>query len=247
MNEVPQSDKPFIKFVNMFKEAKNPVRADKALYGNAPLRAYRYCEPFTAASSFGWYAFPPIDFSLRWDGTHIFWKQGFREEEEWVLINSPVLPKSAKLLIDRAASHGVGANIPFLACPNEIGIIQIWTGLLASTPQGWSISIRSPVNIPRDPFYEVLSGIIETDWWFGPMVTPIRITKTDVPITFQRNRPLFQIQPVPRIAYLDETLKSYTTSDVEEMSEEDWERFYATLERTKSVGGRAGDVPFYME
>ena len=33
-----------------------------------PMRAYRYCEAMTTASAFGWYLFPPMTFSLMWDG-----------------------------------------------------------------------------------------------------------------------------------------------------------------------------------
>ena len=32
------------------------------------MRAYRYCEAMTTASAFGWYLFPPMTFSLMWDG-----------------------------------------------------------------------------------------------------------------------------------------------------------------------------------
>ena len=44
------------------------MRADRAAAGTMPTRAFRYCEAMTSASAFGWYVFPPITFSLMWDG-----------------------------------------------------------------------------------------------------------------------------------------------------------------------------------
>ena len=44
------------------------MRADRAAAGTMPTRAFRYCEAMTSASAFGRYVFPPITFSLMWDG-----------------------------------------------------------------------------------------------------------------------------------------------------------------------------------
>ena len=63
--------------------------------------------------------------------------------------------------------------------------------------------VRAPVNIPRNGNYETFEGIIETDRWFGPLITNIRLTKTDVPIDFRADFPLLQVQPIPRNAYDD--------------------------------------------
>ena len=57
------SSEPLIRFRQLFSDAPAPGRADAGLSGTATLRAFRFCEPFTAASSFGWYVFPPMDFS----------------------------------------------------------------------------------------------------------------------------------------------------------------------------------------
>jgi hypothetical protein len=68
-----------------------------------------------------------------------------------------------------------------------------------------------------------LEGIVETDWWFGPIFSNIRITKTNTPIIFRRANPLFQVQPVWREAYSEDTLKSMNvTAGLADLSEADW-------------------------
>ena len=52
-------------------------------------------------------------------------------------------------------------------------------------------------------------GIVETDRWFGPLITNLRLTKTDVPIDFRPDFPLLQAQPIPRHVYEDATLNNY--------------------------------------
>ena len=56
-------------------------------------------------------------------------------------------------------------------------------------------------TLPRSGAYEPFEGIIETDRWFGPLITNLRLTKTDVPIDFRADFPLLQVQPLPRDAY----------------------------------------------
>lgn len=73
---------PFITFFQLFPSAPAPRRADPSLLGSIPLRAHRYCEPFTTGCGFGWYGFPPTDFALLWDGTNVFWKPA--DQTWWV-------------------------------------------------------------------------------------------------------------------------------------------------------------------
>ena len=87
--------------------------------------------------------------------------------------------------------------------------MQLWTGLVARTAPGWSLMVRAPANVPRSGTYELFEGIIETDHWFGPLITNMRLTKTDVPIDFRADFPLLQVQPLPRQAYEESTLNNY--------------------------------------
>ena len=66
----------------------------------------------------------------------------------------------------------------------EPGLIQLWTGLFVESTEDWSILIRPPANLPRNQGYELYEGIVESDRWFGPLFTNLRLVKTDVPIVF---------------------------------------------------------------
>ena len=60
---------PRIIFHRLIPQARLPQRADRSAAGTLPTRAFRYCEPVVTASAFGYYVFPPFNFSLMWDGT----------------------------------------------------------------------------------------------------------------------------------------------------------------------------------
>ena len=80
--------------------------------------------------------------------------------------------------------------------------------------------------------YEPFEGIIETDHWFGPLITNIRLTKTDVPIDFYADFPMLQVQPIPRHAYDDATLNNYElVPDLKLLTPEDWDDYYDTVVR----------------
>ena len=92
--------------------------------------------------------------------------------------------------------------------------------------------MRSPANLPRSGGYEHFEGIVETDRWFGPLITNIRLTKTDVPIDFRPDYPLLQVQPLPRHVYQDATLNNYElVPDLAQLTPEDWDAYYDTVVR----------------
>jgi hypothetical protein len=84
----------------------------------------------------------------------------------------------------------------------EPGTIQIWTGLFARTTPEWGVLIRPPANIPRPAGYELYKGVIETDRWFGPLLSVFRLTVTDVWVHLPADIPFVQVQPISREAYL---------------------------------------------
>ncbi|MDG2307785.1 MAG: hypothetical protein P8R42_24665 [Candidatus Binatia bacterium] len=55
--------------------------------------------------------------------------------------------------------------------------------------------LRPLANHPRDPRYDFLGGLLAAAWSLGPLVTPLRLRKTDEPIRFRSSVPPFQIQP----------------------------------------------------
>lgn len=232
---------PFVKFHQLYPDAPVPKRADATLGGAAFLRAYTHCEPFAAGSSFGWYVFPPVDFSLMWDGSVVSWKVS--ATDPWQVLDDAVaLPGFGKQYVQKAPQklRQLGA-LPFLGRGPEPGIVQIFAGLLIETPKDWSVLIRPLANYPRDARYEVLDGIIETGWWQGPVITPLRIVKTDEPIRFQREKPLYQIQPVPRRAYAEDTLSAVSvTQGLEDLAAEDWQRLEEAMTLRHGEKGKAG-------
>jgi len=68
--------------------------------------------------------------------------------------------------------------------------------------------LRPTANLPRNPAIEFYEGIVDTDQWFGPLFTNIRICRTDTPVRFDEHAPMLLAQPVPQIVYSDQVLES---------------------------------------
>jgi len=233
-----------VKFYRMLPGCSFPQRADKSAGGTIPVRAYRYCEALRTASAFGWYVFPPADFDLAFDGADTIWKFGF--ETEWTVLDSVQFPDFARSFNRQCPLDLQDAVPPFLTAGAEPGMVQIWSGFFARTEPGWSLLVRAPANLPRSHSYEHYEGIIETDKWFGPLFINIRLTKTDVPITFDVGYPLMQVQPLQQSTYSDEVLESVDEVDgIEELTLEDWENYRQTI--TKPGRGLEREKGYYAK
>jgi hypothetical protein len=124
---------------------------------------------------------------------------------------------------------------PFVSTLQEPGLIQLWSGLVVRTRPGWSLLVRAPANLPRKPGYELFEGVVETDRWFGPLFSALRLTRTDTPIHFSAEYPLFQVQPLPREIYDERTLNDYElVPDLAQLSAEDWDDYHYTVVRPNS-------------
>lgn len=77
-------------------------------------------------------------------------------------------------------------------------MLQLWSGYYANTIPGSSLWIRAPINQNDSNTYNIIEGIVETDWWAGPLFTNIEITKTDMPIAFRKDKPFLQVFPIPK-------------------------------------------------
>jgi hypothetical protein len=221
---------PLVVFHRLVPSARLPQRADRSAGGSLPTRAFRYCEPSTSASGFGYYIFPPTSFSLQWDGHDIMWT--FAGAPDWMPLKSVQFPGFRALFDSVAPKEIQEFSPPFLVALQESGLVQVWTGVVARTAPGWSLLVRPPVNFPRRGGYEPFEGIIETDRWFGPLLTNIRLTKTDTPIDFMADVPLLQVQPLPRHVYDEATLNNYElVPDLRQLTPEDWDNYYDTVVR----------------
>jgi Family of unknown function (DUF6065) len=222
-----------VTFHRLIPSARMPQRADRSAAGSLPTRAFRYCEAATSAAAFGYYLFPPIGFSVQWDGYDIMWT--FEGAGDWFPLKSAQFPGFRDHFDSLAPDEIKEFSPPFLSALQEPGLLQLWTGLVARTAPGWSLLVRAPANLPRTGGWEPYEGIVETDRWFGPLITNLRLTKTNVPIDFKPDFPLLQVQPIPRHVYEDATLNNYEiVPELAQLTPEDWDDYYDTVVRPNS-------------
>lgn len=218
---------PLATFYRFVPNCRPPQRADRAAAGTLPTRGFRHCDALTAASSFGWYVFPPIGFSLTWDGSDVIWTH--EGADGWYPLKIAQFPDFSGYFDRVAPPEFAGFSPPFLAAFIEPGIVQIWSGLFARTAPGWSLLVRAPANMVRNPGYECYEGIIETDRWFGPLFINVRLTRTHAPIEFDANFPFLQVQPVQQGTYGAGLDQFGLVDDLTKLQPADWEAFRRTV------------------
>jgi hypothetical protein len=219
-----QAEPIICRFYQLIPDAPVPRPADRSADGMLPMRGYRYCEAVAAASAFGWYIYPPLSFSLVWDGVEIAWT--YAGAEDWYPLRGAQFPGFRQLFEQVAPDPVKPLAPPFLAVAREPGVVQIWSGYLARTAPGWGLLSRGPANIPRTQGYEHFEGIIEAETWFGPLFTNIRLTRTNSPVEFHVRYPLFQVQPLLRQCYSE---VSFDVVGLSDLSAADWQNFEATM------------------
>jgi len=221
-------DDAAVTFYRAVPGCRTPVRADPSVLGTVPSRAFQYCEALRAASAFGWYVFPPIDFTIQWDGSQVIWT--YRGAPEWYPLQTAQFPGYAAEFNRNAPKRLRGMSPPFLTFVRELSVIQVWTGLFIETAENWSALVRPPANYPRHQGYDLYEGIIETDRWFGPLFTNVRLVRTDVPIDFNTETPLVQVQPLHRMSYASEAASRFDLcSDMSEFPDDAWARYEETI------------------
>ena len=220
---------PLLQFHRLIEQARAPQRADRAAAGTLPTRAYRYCDAVTSASGYGWWVFAPMDLQLIWDGHDVFWY--FDGAPDWMALSpSAQFPDFSQAFDTAAPATLQGCAPPFLTALPEPGAVQIWTGLMARTGEDWSLLIRAPANLPNPGGYSLYEGIVETDRWFGPLFTNLRLTQTHKPVHLRADFPLVQVQPLPRDAYAERTLNATSiVPNMAAMGSDDWRAYEETI------------------
>ena len=236
-----QAEPAICRFYRLIPGAPAPRRADRSADGMLPVRGYRYCEALASASAFGWYIYPPLNFSLIWDGTEIAWT--YEGADGWYPLRGAQYP-GFRQFFEEAAPDAVKPFAPtFLAAAREPGVVQIWSGYLARTAPHWALLSRGPANIPQTQGYDHFEGIVESDTWFGPLFTNVRLTRTNSAVEFHKRYPLFQVQPLLRQCYRD---PSFEVLDLADLDPDDWQRFEATMkpnaEQMRALGHYAVDT-----
>ena len=227
MDQRAEAPAPLITFFRFVPSCRVPQRADRSAAGTLPTRAFRYCEAVTTASAFGWYIFPPLSFSVMWDGSDVVWT--YPGADGWYKLKAAQFPDFAKQFDSAAPSGLEGFSPPFLSALIEPGIVQIWSGLVVRTALGWSLLVRAPANLVRNPGYEVYEGIVETDRWFGPLFTNIRITRTHAPIEFDADFPFLQVQPVHQNLYGGALDTFEVVPELAQLQPQDWDAYRRTV------------------
>jgi hypothetical protein len=237
---------PAVTFYGAVPGARAPIRADPSGLGTLPSRGFQYCEALRAASSFGWYVFPAIDFTLQWDGAQVIWT--YQGAQGWFALESAQYPNFQTAFNRAAPKHLRGFAPPFLTALPEPGLVQLWTGFFVESAQDWSILVRPPANLPRSLAYDVYEGIVESDRWFGPLFTNLRLIKTDVPIHFSTETPLLQVQPLHRSTYAEEVSNRFgLVRTMAEFPAKAWAQYEANmvkpnLEPVRPIGTYATEV-----
>lgn len=171
-----------------------PQNADPSALGGLPTAAFRYCEPVRTASKFGWYIFLPRELGIIWDQDNIYWSLD-EFETRHLLTDAIQYPNFSQEFNSVAPGFAKDFSPPFLTRTNDDDMVQIWTGLFARTEPGTGLWVRGPVNMAHQMSFHVLEGVIETDWWFGPLFANIRITRRDTPVFFRQTKPFLQVLP----------------------------------------------------
>lgn len=183
----------------------------------------------------------PIDVDIIWDGSTVFWRHA--GAADWHPVERVHLPGLRGLwLLEVPGMTSLGSPPAFLDAPmNEPGYLQIWSGLFARTPQDWHLWVRGPVNTPRPAAYQVLEGVIQTDWWFGPLVTQIRFLATDRAIHLRRTQPMFQVIPVPAATTeLAPALSTAFRRGLSEFGSGEWSSYERSMARRNDPTVRPG-------
>ncbi|MFK4272134.1 DUF6065 family protein [Streptomyces milbemycinicus] len=206
-------------FRSCFDGAVPPTVADSAALGTAAFRAVSYCEPFRAASAYGWYLYPPLDCFVKWDGASFRWlAEGY---PDWLPLTEVAAQTMLRVRDGEAPDDDPVLGLPVFSAAPEPGLLQVWTGLIARTPPEWSLLVRGVPNLPGSLTYEVQDGLLESGWWHGPLVGNLRFRRTDEVVRLSRRYPLFAVQPVPSEAYQSRTLRQmeFVPADSDSLSE----------------------------
>src|SRR6185437_15966123 len=97
------------------------------------------------------------------------------------------------------------------------------------TAEDWSLLVRAPANLALPGGYSLYEGIVETDHWFGPLFTNLRLTRTHAPVEIDPEFPLLQVQPVPAGLYGEALNRFETTPDLADFTEADWDAYRRTV------------------
>lgn len=180
-------------------------KAEKTLKGTAHPAGVRFCAPFTIANSQGFWVYPPVDvdFNLTEKGFEV------KELEPWVHteheLTKSLVKDSDFVNVDDFCP--ISGRSKFTWGAVEPNVVQIWTGCIFQTEPGWCLHVRSPINF-HTPHFQIMEGILETDWMFYDIWINLVVTKKNEWISLRKNQPFpfAQIIPVKRDSLIDHSI-----------------------------------------
>ncbi|MFN0114793.1 MAG: DUF6065 family protein [Paracoccaceae bacterium] len=211
-------------------------RAEKSALGTMPASAFQYCEAMRAAASFGWYVYPPKDISLYFDGREPF----IFEDGQWFPVKSTNFEDGFRADWRKHAPHDLSEfDPPFITEIPVPGVIQIWSGYFVETAPEWALLFRPPVNFDLRSSYSVFEAVVETDHFRpAPLFINIRLLRTDTEIFLSKDRPLFQIQPLPKSAMSAAAHSLEVTEGLSDETGLDWAGVGRTLRKSTERADR---------
>lgn len=232
---------PRAEFFSIYDGARLPSPASDDLMGAMPVRAAQFCLPLKAASGLGFYLYPPVDFAVRWDGrsSELSWLDDVGRATEWRPLEGgadvflpdsgtarAAVPEPRRPVLD-SVMHAEG--IPFVnADPRAPAQMEITTGLVVRTPQGWGSLVGGLANWTASRDHQVLQGFVETDWYrtFVPII--VRLTTPGAEVRFFQHLPMAQLQVLPVAALAQTASTGPTSRGVASWPDDVWEEFVAS-------------------
>src|SRR5215831_15628926 len=137
-----QDETIICRFYRLIPDVPIPRRADRSADGMLSTRGYRYCEALASASAFGWYIYPPLNFSLVWDGVEIAWT--YEGAEDWYPLRGAQFPGFRQLFEEAAPEQMQPLAPTFLAAGRDPGVVKFGGGFLARPARVWALLSGAP-------------------------------------------------------------------------------------------------------
>jgi hypothetical protein len=238
-----------VKFFKAYPHATTPLIADTSALGNNPTGAFQYCEPLRKASAFGWYVFPAKRAEVFFDGKDLY----YADEGQWSPLQNVTLEQEfLEQWSENAPDMAKDLAPAFMQAAFVPGVLQVWSGMLVSTKEDWISLVRPVANADFYGALQCYDGVVETDEYGPwPLFINVKVTKTDVPIILDPNRPLFQLQVLPRTAFDTQTRHAEVVdcfgtqgAAAQGLTTAEWEGFSGTVRKAnfrENKGRRVGE------
>ncbi|MDW9359449.1 DUF6065 family protein [Sinorhizobium medicae] len=143
-----------------------------------------HCGPFVAASTLGYFLFPPFEAEV----VHT------SESEFRVTTDDPLRER----LWSEVARELHGSATPWW-CSKIRGVFQIDTGFLISTAPGTKVLVLNPLNRANDLFH-TQAGLVETDVFRVPFTINLQLKQGECSFLLRKTEPIAQIIPIDETA-----------------------------------------------